>query len=386
MPIRRQFAPTPSGPAVTVTSIPSSTDGSLSIDPNVSGTISNIATPTFIVTNLPTTTATPSPSTTSTTQRNGGLSTGAIAGVILGIFAVFAAALVAVMIILYRGKKRTRKARYKPWSRGGHGPALQEVTSRPGSVNVPADMTSASLATVSPGVRRVGPPAPEPRQTCTPHAISPLVVPPFSPIPNPFMSSTSPLSPHSPAHTTSHSHSSSINSWRTSRTIPRVLSAKHSHQKPQYEDYHPPSPVAAAVSGYHDTSRISENPYASTLSCYSESVDGDMSVGTPPGLESLLAKNAHSLMRPSMVQRFDNLVFALSSPRNTDSLLPPGPSTSLRLNTAVPLGMSRLSRGDGLVTPGGRSIQISIENSTDASSMTTVPYDAFPLPPEGVGI
>ena len=369
----------PSG-AITYTGLPSALpNGSLQVDSSpLGGTGPTPPPPTLtVLTTAPPTTTTTLPasvsSTPSSSSSTSNFSTGAMIGLIVGIFAVLAVALVVFMSIRHKKRRQSGRDRAKSfrksWSRLNDDRKPTELQMRAtGHANSPsiADSNNRSFSSSHPLVTQSQAVLPSQNPSLTqassgsgqmrgvavaPPSISADVshVPPSSRsadeshIPNPF---TSPRA--SPSHSPTPSHTSTYSSHAHSLG-PAALSSFTPHM-PQYA--HASIITASSASDYP-----LEFPTPPDHVSVAEKAVKDEKPSASQASNRLSRKQSAKIAdetRSRELKAMQDLISALDERANQKA---PPSAVALRVDTDSSHGTSRLSMGEGLVTPGGRSIR-----------------------------
>ncbi|KAF8589416.1 hypothetical protein K439DRAFT_1612842 [Ramaria rubella] len=365
----RQFQ-SPSGAVTAV--LPTVTPvGSLSLDASATDS-SGLVPPTLTVSStdiLPSPTQTPNKSVAPSKQNNTKISTGAIVGLTIGIFLALAIALVTFMTI--RHKKRIQATRARSKAKAAAAPTGKEPTQlQMRSVNpisiadsnartaagesfLSMNSTQARMWEQTPGKQSPtsqltptsgGDPFLDAQPVITHMRLAPTPGPEESFIPNPFDSSPS-----------SSSHSSNGSTASAATITPSGLQPKfHPAQLGHTTELaHTSAMTVSTVSDY--PFEYPPSPRRSHSTELSDAMEGRASPQAEPNSE-VTDKDAHERELKAM----QNLISALDE--RSGHSAPPS-SFGLKLNTAGTTS-SRLSMGEGLVTPGGHSIR-----EEDAASM-----------------
>ena len=345
-------------------SVSTGSSNSLDIDSTLSGTISGIAVPTLTISSTaPPTTITESASSTPTSTSAGAstskISIGTIIGLIVGIFAILAVALVAFMTI--RHKKTLKRARAKSMARKSWSRLKDEkptelqmrATSHADTASI-ADaktrMDDSSSLVPSPPAHPTHPetalPSRNPNfiaQGLSKRNSGAFAPPPSrsvdeSHIPNPFASPTV-----TPTHSPSPSHASTHSSDAQHSLALAALSSFSQHT-PQYT--HASMITASSASEYPpEQSSFRANP--------SDAVKHD--IPTQSRLSRKQSAKVAEESRSRELKAMQDLISALDE-RAQEKRAPPT-AFNLNVDTNSSSGKSRLSLGEGLVTPGGHSIR-----------------------------
>ncbi|KAF8527269.1 hypothetical protein JB92DRAFT_952422 [Gautieria morchelliformis] len=353
---------------VTVTrTFPLADTSVLNADPSHAGS-SGLVAPTITVSSTaPATTSTiiaaanSSPSASSSSSK---VHIGLIIGLAVGIFALLAVALIVFMTIRHKKRRRASRSRAisaptKPWSRINDDPEpaqlqmratnLAQTASIAGStarskedsslphhstralVLNPGNPFSAAQSSDSGHTQRQAAPTPS-RSTDETH------------IPNPFVSPKG-----SPSHSPSASHTSTYSSHDHSIPVTTALSSFTQHT-PQYG--HASTITASSYSDY------APSEFPVQLDEPSDAVKPvkpahSVTPHAPPNLLRKQSKKEADETRSRELRAMQDLISALDE-RSQNTKAPPS-AFGLRVNTSA--AVSRLSMGEGLVTPGGHSIR-----------------------------
>lgn len=356
--------------AVTITQSPTSTATSLDIDPDPShtGLISGISLPTLTVTETPSISATPS-STSRPATTHSAIKTPVIIGIAVGAFALLAVSLVTFMVVR---NKRSQRSRSRSQTHTDDSEKQRQRYQKSVPVKeAEADKSFLSLDAARGMVRQNAPPT-LPRPDVN-GSLS---------IPSRFRF-TSPTPTHSSVPSSSNSH-------RRANDTYGLLAPHHSSR--QYTHVSSPSVAASSLSDYseafglgeyqspstdggeRETSSITnivtrassmvdyrENitDYPSILPAAPGSVVPKLDPAAPARMEtgsrrSVPSKSGTgsttSSARDREFKAMKDLIAALDASRSDVS---PFSSSDLRIETTQATGMSRLSLGEGMVTPGG---------------------------------
>lgn len=355
--------------AVTISQSPTSTATSLDIDPDPShtGLISGISLPTLTVTETSSISATPS-STSRPATTHSAITTPVIIGIAVGAFALLAVSLVIFMVV--RNKRSQRSRRRSQTHTDDSEKQRQRYQKSTPVKEAEADMSFLSLGAARGMVRQNAPPT-LPRPDVN-GSLS---------IPSRFRF-TSPTPTHSSVPSSSNSHRHANDTYG--------LLAPH-HSSRQYTHVSSPSVAASSLSDYSEAFGLGEyqSPStdggeretssmtnivtrASSMVDYRENITDYPSIlpaagsivpkldpAAPARMEtgsrrSVPSKSGTgsttSSARDREFKAMKDLIAALDASRSDVS---PFSSSDLRIETTQATGMSRLSLGEGMVTPGG---------------------------------